>query len=318
MTREPDASVTTRTEAAYLHALAGIKGLGDRRLTRILLKYGSAEVVYKLQFTPSSPDERACTELIRAGADKVLLQSGYEIADKVASLGADTVSILDADYPLSLSQLPSAPPILYVLGELKEQDSYAVAVVGTRKASVEGKEAAHWLAGELASNGITVISGLARGIDTAAHGGALDKGGRTIAVIGTGLDEVYPPENKRLWASILDSGGAIISQFPPNSPPRRWQFPMRNRLMSGMAQGTVVVEAGRTSGAKLQAELAAEQGRIVFLTSRQVEKNPWAMELATRGDAIVVKGVEDVLRNLLSLEDLGRVPENLEVMKTLI
>lgn len=311
-------NMNKRSEMAHLYALSKIQGIGDVLLVRILLKYGSAETVFRLQFEPLSEPEEKIVNLIKSGANQELVRAGFEIFDRIHNLGGRIVSILDDGYPLSLSQLPSSPPLLYYLGTIKEQDNYAVSIVGTRKPSHEGKKAAYWLAEELAARGITVISGLARGIDTAAHSGALNGKGRTIAVIGTGLDEVYPPENKGLWKSIIISDGVILSQFPPGSPPQRWHFPMRNKLMSGLAQGTVVVEAGETSGAKLQAEFAAKQGRVVFLMKQQVDQFPWAQKLAESGDAVVVNNVNDVLRNLLTLEDLGRVPEEIDVLSALL
>ena len=309
----PEGSVTSRAEAAYLYAIGQVKGIGATSLTRILLKYGSAEDVYKLRIDLQSEKDARIAKLIREGQSEANLKRGFEIADRVGELGGYVVSVLDDEYPLSLSQLPKSPPVLYVIGELRESDNYAVSVVGTRKASKEGIEAAFHLAGELARHKITVISGLALGIDTAAHSGALDAGGRTLAVIGTGLDTVYPSQNRDLWSSIVSSDGAIVSQFPPDTPIQRWQFPIRNRLMSGLAQGTVIVEAGDTSGAKLQAEFAAEQGRVVFLMKHQVERFEWARRLVDAGEAVEVRSVDDVLESVLTLDDLGNVPEDLEL-----
>src|SRR5690606_11165068 len=155
------------------------------------------------------------------------------------------------------------PPFLFVRGSLSAADERSIAIVGTRRASAAGLEQARWLASSLAKEGVTVLSGLARGIDTAAHRAALDGGGRTVAGMGTGINRRYPAENSEL-ADEIERQGALVSQFWPDAPPTRKSFPMRNVVMSGMALGTVVVEASSTSGAKMQARLALEHGKLVF------------------------------------------------------
>jgi DNA processing protein len=165
-------------------------------------------------------------------------------------------------YPAHLSAL-SAPPTLHVAGTILTDDDLAVAIVGSRHATAYGVEVAERLASDLASRGVTIVSGLARGIDTAAHRGALAAGGRTIAVLGSGVDVVYPPENARL-ADDIQRQGALVSQFAPGTPPLSWHFPERNRTLAGLALGVVVVEAAERSGALITAGLAAEMGREVF------------------------------------------------------
>ena len=165
-------------------------------------------------------------------------------------------------YPAHLSAL-SAPPTLHVAGTILTDDALAVAIVGSRHATAYGVEVAERLASDLASRGVTIVSGLARGIDTAAHRGALAAGGRTIAVLGSGVDVVYPPENARL-ADDIQRRGALVSQFVPGTPPLSWHFPERNRTLAGLALGVVVVEAAERSGALITAGLAAEMGREVF------------------------------------------------------
>jgi DNA processing protein len=168
----------------------------------------------------------------------------------------------DARYPRLLATVPSPPP-LHVRGAIEPDDALAIAIVGTRRCTPYGRAVAETLAHELAARGVTVVSGLARGIDTAAHRGALAAGGRTIAVLGTGLDVVYPPENRGLLAEI-DRAGAAVSQFPEGAPPHAWHFPLRNRTIAGLALGVVVVEAGERSGALITAGFAADLGREVF------------------------------------------------------
>jgi DNA processing protein len=173
-----------------------------------------------------------------------------------------TVAPGDLGYPLHLRALPT-PPVLHVRGALAREDALAVAIVGARRASAYGLEVAETLARALAARGVTIVSGLARGIDTAAHRGALAARGRTLAVLGSGLDRVYPPENRALAAEIARRG-ALLSPFPPGTPPLPRHFPRRNALIAGLALGTVVAEAAERSGALITANLAGEFGRLVF------------------------------------------------------
>src|SRR5258708_284075 len=179
------------------------------------------------------------------------LQQAEDLIGRVTSQGVRLITILDEDYPDHLKLIFNRPPFIWVRGHLESRDLRAIAVVGTRQATQEGRAAAARLARGLATAKVTVLSGLARGIDTAAHTAALDAGAKTIAVIGTGiLAPVYPPENSDLAGRIVANGGALVSQFWPEAPPRKISFPRRNVVMSGMAAGTRVVEAGATPGAK--------------------------------------------------------------------
>jgi DNA processing protein len=174
-------------------------------------------------------------------------------------------------YPAQLGVLSPAPT-LHVRGAIVEDDALAIAIVGSRRATAYGVEVAERLASELASRGVTIVSGLARGIDTAAHRGALAASGRTIAVLGSGVDVIYPPENSRL-ADDIQRHGAVISQFVPGTPPRAWNFPERNRTIAGLAIGVVVVEAAERSGALITAGLAADLGREVFAVPGRITEN---------------------------------------------
>jgi len=194
-----------------------------------------------------------------AAAEAAALTLGRQLqADGVSLLG-----LCEDGYPELLREIPSPPPLLFVRGCLKPGDRRAIAVVGSRKATLGGVRMAKALARDLAGAGFTIVSGLARGIDTAAHQGALEAGGRTIAVMGSGIDEVYPAENRELAARIA-AGGAVVTEFGPASGPHKWNFPRRNRIISGLALGTVVVEAGERSGALITAGFALEQNRTVF------------------------------------------------------
>ncbi|MFG2062957.1 DNA-processing protein DprA [Micromonospora sp. NPDC048871] len=184
------------------------------------------------------------------------------------------------------------PPLLFSRGDLRVYDR-AVAVVGSRKASRDGLRIAQAVATTLAGRGVTVVSGLAAGIDTAAHTAALEAGGRTVAVIGTGIRRHYPADNQRLQDHIADVG-LVISQFWPDAPPSRQSFPMRNAVMSGYAVATVVVEAGETSGARIQARLALQHGRPVVLTN-QVMQCDWAKAFAEKPGVYVVHGTAQLL-----------------------
>lgn len=302
----------------YLDALSSVKGIGDSTLSKILLKFGEAESVFNLVFEPDTPWERKVHAKITKSNRDQLLRDAEVVYEKLQDLGAHAISLLDDEYPFGLLQLSKAPPILYIQGALKTQDHYAVSVVGTRKPSRTGMLKSRRLAKALAECNITVISGLALGIDAAAHRGAITAGGRTIAVIGSGLDIRYPPENSKLWDEILDNDGAVISQFPPGNEPLKWHFPERNWTMSGMSQGTIVVEASQTSGAKLQAQFAAEQERILFLTKHQVTNFEWARDLAEEDKAIVIRDIDDIIDVLHPTETISTIPDNLKIVNTLI
>lgn len=206
--------------------------------------------------------------------------------------GIAFLSIFDSQYPLQLHLIHQRPPFITVKGSLKDEDRRGIAIVGTRKASEQGKYQAFEIARALANLKIPVISGLAAGIDTAAHQGALEAGGRTVAVIGTGLHHVYPPQNFALQNRISETG-AVISQFLPDQSPTKKNFPMRNAIMSGYAAATLVVEASATSGAKMQARLALEHGRPVILLETLVREHAWAMEYSQRPNVKVVSSTHE-------------------------
>lgn len=212
--------------------------------------------------------------------------------------GARLVTVMDDDYPLNLRLIYNLPPFLFLRGNADQNaDMRSVAVVGTRQASMDGLEKAARLAHHLAEANVVVVSGLARGIDTEAHNAALSAGGRTIAVIGTGITKCYPAENINLAEQIAISG-LIVSQFWPSSPPARWTFPRRNVVMSGIAQGTAVIEASSTSGAKMQARLALEHGKRVFLLKSLVTAQSWARNFVDNRGAVEISSVDEILQLL--------------------
>lgn len=219
-----------------------------------------------------------------------------ERVDEWRAEGMRVVTVLEVDYPTNLRLVHDRPAALFVRGRVGPEDERSVAVVGTRAASVEGLEMARRLAEGLVAWDYVVVSGLAEGIDTAAHDAALDAGGRTVAVIGTGLRHAFPAANAALQAR-LGAESAVVSQFWPDQGPRRHTFPMRNAVMSGLARATAVVEASRTSGAKMQARLALEHGRPVFLL-RSLLTHAWAREYAGRPGTYVVEEAAEVVAHL--------------------
>lgn len=240
---------------------------------------------------------------------------GAELA-RLADRDVRLTTVLDDDYPANLRTIFNLPPFLFYRGTLREDDARSVAVVGTREASDAGVERARRLAEALTRAGVTVLSGLARGIDTAAHEATLAAGGRTIAVMGTGILRVYPRENAGL-AERIAATGAVVSQFWPDTPPRTDTFPRRNVVTSGMSQGTVVVEASATSGAKMQARLALQHGKRVFLLSSLVREREWARRYLDRG-ALEVRDVDDIVRVLRSTQAVqARTEERLQLTLTL-
>ncbi len=190
------------------------------------------------------------------------------------------LTVLDRAYPENLRAVHDRPPLIFVAGEISQSDSRSIAVVGARRASPHGIAIARQIATHLVDRGFTVVSGLAAGIDTAAHTAALAAGGRTLAVLGTGLSNTYPPQNTNLQLQIADKH-AVISQFWPDAPPTRQTFPARNATMSGLTLATVVIEATHRSGARGQAHRALNHGRPVFLAP-DLMRQPWAQELARR------------------------------------
>lgn len=252
-----------------------------------------------------SRDGRATAALLAGGLASLpdrIRRVQTEI-DAAAEVGARLITVLDDDFPSNLRVIPKPPPFLFYRGELSRDDARSVAVVGTRSASSEGIDRATKLSTRLIEEGVTVISGLAKGIDTAAHSAVLAVNGRTIAVVGTGILHTYPKENAELAERIVGRG-AIVSQFWPSAPPTRYSFPMRNEVMSGISQGTVVIEAGRTSGAKMQARIALEQGKRAFLMSSLVTSEDWARGYLERRGAIEVSSVDDVVKWLRSPEQV--------------
>jgi DNA processing protein len=282
---------------AYWIGFNKVRGIGPARLRALLDAFGSIDAAWNA----------AAGALRDVGLDRRSVENLLEVRGKVdlaAELGRVQkagISLLtwdDLRYPARLKAINDPPPLLYLRGELKPEDDYGVAVVGTRSISNYGREAARILAGDLAKAGITVISGLARGIDAVAHRAALDAGGRSIAVLGSGVDVIYPWENKKLAMDLIGNG-ALISEYPLGTQPEASNFPPRNRIVSGLSRGVVVVEAGEISGALITARFAADQGRDVFAVPGSIfARNSGGVNRLIRDGATPVTSANDVLEAL--------------------
>jgi DNA processing protein len=302
-----------------LLALCQIKGVDWNLLAREAQRPGGLERLLEGELTEWTPEAADTAQLIRQSRDQQddLRAAVLDEDERAAAVGADLATVLDPTYPRTLRLIFNLPPFLYVKGRLLEQDLRSVAVVGTREPTEDGLERAARMARLLVDAGVTVVSGLARGIDTAAHEATLDQGGRTIAVVGTGITRCYPKENTDL-AERIAAAGAVVSQFWPSASPATWSFPRRNATMSGIAQGTVVIEASATSGAKMQARLALQHGKKVFLLRSLVDRYPWAASYAEQRNARIVDEVEDVVRELadpaaIHADDRRRLQLSLEL-----
>lgn len=245
-------------------ALNMTPGIGPRAAAKLLERFGSAEGVYHAQRA-----ELEKLRLLPEAVDSIIARDLHEKAEvellNVRRIGGDILVLDDGVYPSLLREIYDPPIALYVKGAWSQcLDQPCIAIVGSRKCSTYGQNAALMLARDLAQRGVTVVSGFARGIDAAAHRGAIEAGGRTVGVLGTGIDEVYPRDHKRLADEILERGGALVSQFPLATPPVSENFPYRNRIISGLSLGVVVVEAAENSGSLITARLAIEQNREVF------------------------------------------------------
>ena len=298
---EPSSKSSTKgtaTDTKYWVGFNIVPGIGPARLKRLIDYFGDAEKAWR-----SAP-----MDLARSGLDRKSLQALLAARDKldldaemsrIKSFGARVVTLADESYPRLLREIGLPPPVLYFKGTLTPADDYAVAVVGTRHVKTYGREVTRYLSGELARNKITVVSGLALGIDAVAHQAAMEAGGRTIAVLGSGLDVIYPSENTALSRSIVGSG-ALVTEYPLGTKPDRGNFPARNRIISGLSLGTLVTQAGEKSGALITAYHALEQGREVFAVPGSMLDTGCSgtNQLIQRGEAKLVLKAADVMEEL--------------------
>lgn len=276
--------------------LALAPGIGGVRMVKLLARFGTPARV--LQATEPELAEVLGDAMARRLAAYREASAVDEQVARMEQYDAWLLTLDDEDYPLALAEIYDPPVVLWGRGSLVEEDAYAVAIVGTRHCSEYGLKVARQLGGELAARGITVVSGLAAGIDTAAHQAALDAGGRTIAVLGNGVDVVFPAENAALMHAILSSG-AVLSPFPMGLMGYKHNFPIRNRIISGLCKGVVVVEAPPGSGALITARDAAEQGREVFAVPGPIlHRNSRGPHALLKEGAKLVETVEDILVEL--------------------
>ena len=282
--------------------LRAVKGLGDATVCRLVQAFGSPEAV----LAASADDlltlgglSSSLAQAIQRGLDRDTQQDIDRELKALERLRLSVVTYLDVTYPPRLRTIHDPPPLLYVSGGLSEADHHAVAIVGARRATQAGRLLTEQLSQELASAGFTIVSGLARGIDAAAHRGALAAQGRTVAVLGCGIDRTYPPEHQTLRKQI-ESNGAVVAELPLGAYPYGYHFPRRNRIISGMCMGVVVTEAAIKSGSLITARLAAEQGREVFAVPGFVKaENSRGPNGLIKEGAKLVESVEDIIEELL-------------------
>jgi DNA processing protein len=276
--------------------------IGQARLNALLEAFGSLDDI----FSASLPDLRSVEGIGKVTADRIVnWERHFSPEDeykKARDRGAKIITAEDDEYPVLLKEIFDPPLVLYVRGKITNTER--VAVVGTRRASIYGQQSAEKLGRGLVGFGLIVVSGMARGIDTAAHRGALAGGGKTIAVLGCGVDYVYPPENGKLMEEIV-SNGAVVSEFPMGTKPYRQNFPRRNRIVSGMSRGVVVVEAPQRSGAIITVDFALEQGRDVYAVPGKVDS------LTSQGTNWLIKQGAKLVDNAEDIaEDFGISAKN--------
>ena len=286
------------TEKEALIAINTVSGIGSIKLKRLLEYFGQARKIFLASkeelIKVSGISDKIAVDIIKASAGKGLKEEEALIKKHNVQI----LSTQDDDYPANLRNIPDPPPVLYVKGEFLPQDDFAIAIVGSRRASFYGLSTAEDFAQKLGGAGISIVSGMARGIDTAAHRGALKAKARTIAVLGSGLANIYPPENKKLFEEISENG-AVVSEFPMNTKPLAYNFPRRNRIISGLSLGVLVVEASRNSGALITVDNAIEQSREVFAVPGKVDSaNSFGTNSLIKQGAKLVSNVEDIIDEL--------------------
>lgn len=288
-------------------------GVGPRAATKLLERFGSADAVFHAR-RPELESLRLKPETIESIMKREFHDKAITELERVKAAGGDILILDDGSYPDLLREIADPPMMLYVRGDWQACfEQPCVGVIGSRNCSTYGKNASEMLSRELASRGITIVSGLARGIDTLAHRGAIDGKGRTVAVLGTGIDGVYPRENTRLAQEIIDSGGAIVSQFPLGTPPLKDNFPYRNRIISGLSLGVLIIEASERSGSLITARLAMEQNREVMAVPGNITSgNSFGTNYLIKAGAKLVQQWQDVVTELPSHISAAILPPKIE------
>ncbi len=285
--------------------LLSIEGIGETKVYYLLKRFGSAENVFKASLADLEETMGMNKELAFKIKNYKRTQAVKNKIKKLKNLNIKIVTFLDDNYPSLLKNISPMPPVLFYRGNLKKEEPLPIAIIGTRNATSYGKYVAERLAEELAENGVTIVSGLARGIDTKAHKGALKKG-KTIAVLGCGVDVYYPPENKKLQDEIAEKG-VVLSEFNIGTKPIAQNFPLRNRIISGLSLGVVAVEAGEKSGVLNTVSWAAEQGREVFAVPGPIyAKTSSGTNRLIKEGAKIVTCAEDILEEFNVKEKVKR------------
>jgi DNA processing protein len=287
-----------------LKLLLSVEGIGPGKLRNLLAKFRTTEKVLNTGINELTETEGISTQLarriyaIKSKKDSVRSKLCTDI-DYLAKTGARIVTIWDDEFPSLLKKIYDPPLLLYFKGNFTDHDNYPIAVVGTRQPTNYGKVQAEAIAGELARQGITIVSGMARGIDSISHRAALKNNGRTIAVIGSGLDRIYPPENRKLYEEIAEKG-LIISEYEPGTGPDAVNFPKRNRIISGLSLGCILIETGISGGGMQTAALALDQNREVFAVPGNlgIKQSEGTNLLIKKGEARLITNAEDVLLDL--------------------
>lgn len=305
-------SPTDAAELRALVALSLVPGVGPGRVRSLLAHFGSASAVMAAPVGALARADGVGPQTARAIRDfdgDGVVEAQFEQAERV---GAELVPLWDARYPRLLRQIYDPPAVLWLRGDLRPQDARAVAIVGTRRATDYGKRVAHRFAFELAQRGFTVVSGLAYGIDAAAHRGALEAGGRTLAVLGSGVDRIYPSRNKPLAEQIVAGQGGVLSEFALGTAPDASNFPRRNRIIAGCSLGTLVAEARETGGALITAWMATEQNRAVWAAPAALFAPTGAgtNQLIRKGYASLVTTVDELLEEIEGQIESAPVPES--------
>lgn len=286
------------TEKDFWIALNIVPGLGKTLFYRLLKFFGTVEVIFKAKEKDLRQVDGIGENLARAILGFNLSRESEKEKNFIRNNNVKVLTSVEEEYPENLKNIFDPPPVIYIQGDIIGRDLASIAVVGTRSPSHYGKLVAEKISGALAEKGITVVSGMARGVDSVAHKGAMDSGGRTIAVFGCGLSIIYPPENVRLRNRIIEQG-AVVSEFPMSRKPDRGNFPARNRIISGLSLGTLVIEAGEKSGALITTQFALDQGRDVFAVPGNIN-NPKSKgpNLLIKKGAKLVEKVEDIIDEL--------------------
>ncbi len=296
-------------EDIFWLAFNHVRGIGAVRFRKLLTYFGELSRAWQ-----ANPADLINAGLTEKAADQVLQTRQTldvdSIANELQRKGISNLTWNSENYPVYLKEIAQPPPVLYYVGTILPEDELAIAIVGTRNVTKYGRQIAHDTSAFLAGNGITVVSGLARGVDGIAHRAALEAGGRTLAVLGSGVDVIYPSEHRKLAKEIVQNG-ALISDYPPGTKPDGINFPPRNRIISGLSRGTVVIEAGERSGALITAKFALEQGRDIYAVPGSV-----LSQMSKGTNKLIADGAIPMTNPVIITETLNLASSGLESKKT--